>query len=271
MQSGRDYVRIGDPDLPKLICVHGFGDDLSAFDALGRSQLTDMFELVLLNLPGFGGAPAPLEPASLDSFAQFILDVADMVSPDRPVVLLAHSVASVIATKAATERPDRIAALISIEGNLTAPDAYFSALAACYDTAPEFLAGLLAKIAELDASTARPSRYAQAVRRADSQVMFDLGRDVASRNIGDSFGESFLQLQDDGVASFYFWGRHNSPPETAAFVDRAATAGKLHHREFFESGHWKFADAPAETAQVIMEFCASLPGSELTAHPYKEV
>ncbi len=242
--------RWGPTTAPKLLAIHGFADEGTAFARLGRSTLTEHFELIAPDLPGFGGMPLPekFDP-TIAGYSAFIIDLADQVSPDAPAGLIAHSVGSVIAVEAARKCPDRISSLMSIEGNLTAEDAYFSGQAADFETPEAFKPHIEAHIAAMAEADPKLGRYSAAARRADATAMWRLGRDAARQ--GNLVGDAYLKLESLNVTTLYYWGRHNTPAQTAAFIDAHR---QINAREFSDAGHWVFEDASEETARIAREF-----------------
>ena len=252
MSGSAHLCHWGDSDSPTLIAIHGFADEGAAFSKLGASPLSDVFELVAPDLPGFGASPIldRFEP-TLDGYADFTLALADAVSPNEPVGLIAHSVGSAIAVKAALQRPGRVAALMSIEGNLTAQDAYFSSRAADYATPAEFKPAFERHVAGLTQTSPALARYLTALRRADPTAMWRLGQDAAEQGPGNRFGDAFLSLTAHGLPTLYYWGRHNTPSVTADFIDAHRALNAV---EFHNTGHWVFYDAPEETADAAARF-----------------
>lgn len=244
--------RFGHPGAPKVICVHGFADDGTAFAPLANSVLTDDFELIAVDLPGFGVAASTPDPA-IELSARFIIRLAETLSPDRSVALIGHSIGSAIVVAAATLFPTRIAAVLSIEGNLTADDAYFSGRAADYNDAAAFKQDFVHDLERLATEQPQMERYLSAVRQADAYAMWTLGRDAVERGQDNAFGHALLSLPDKGIATTYLWGRHNTPPVTAEFVDAHLAASRVQVIEFKTSGHWKSVDAPKATGRIARE------------------
>lgn len=54
-----------------ILILHGWGDDLSSFKALAQ-QLSGLYTIVLVDLPGFGGSEAPLQSWGLREYADFL-------------------------------------------------------------------------------------------------------------------------------------------------------------------------------------------------------
>ncbi|MEO1014020.1 MAG: alpha/beta fold hydrolase [Pseudomonadota bacterium] len=251
--------RCGPASAPKIICVHGFADDGAAFAGLAKTALTARFELVAPDLPGFGASdPFADDVATITALADYVVEFAARISPTRPVALIGHSIGSAIAVDAALRRPGVIAHVMSIEGNLTADDAYFSGRAAAYEEPAAFKRDFVADVERMAANESALRRYLEAARRADAASMWRLGRDAAAKGRDDGFGEALLSLASRGVSSLYLWGRRNAPAATARFVDERLAPSSVRVREYGQSGHWKMIDAPEDTARLAAEAFAPL-------------
>lgn len=81
----------------KLLLLHGWGDSAKGIDALSK-ELAKKFEVLSLDLPGFGGTQAPNQPWGLDEYADFVqafLDKADY----KVQILAGHSNGGAIAIR----------------------------------------------------------------------------------------------------------------------------------------------------------------------------
>lgn len=63
------YTRSGSG--ASLVLLHGWGDTSSTFDKLG-SKLSIKYDVIAVDLPGFGGTKAPLQAWGLDDYAHFV-------------------------------------------------------------------------------------------------------------------------------------------------------------------------------------------------------
>ncbi len=242
--------RFGPGRCRKILCLPAFADDGTAFTDLGAAAIAERYELIVCDLPGFGASPPLPGNAAISACAEFVVRLADAVSPDRAVGVIAHSLSAAVAVEAALRAPERFAAILSIEGNITAADAYLSGQAATYDDAETFKAAFADRIWTLAQSDPTLRRYHRAVRTSNAQAMWALGRDAVLRGADDAFGMSYLRLADRNVATLYLWSRRNTSQGTAAFIDRHV----LPNYEFAVSGHWKASDAPEETSRIALTF-----------------
>lgn len=224
-----------------LICIAGFGDNASMFDRLPQTRLAESYRLRPLNLPGFGGGPAD-EKTSLQSLADFVLTAA--VREDCRTVM-AHSVASIVATLAAEMSDGFVEEIVSLEGNLTAADAYFSGTAADFDTPEAFRESFLARLAEMSPGDPILGRYRKQFEGCDPVAAWQLGRDAHAFSRDHVPGDRLLAAA--GVR--YLYNPENCPQHTldwlaASPMRRAVLAG---------ASHWPTIDRPDLVATALLQ------------------
>ncbi|RKE22536.1 SDR family oxidoreductase [Streptomyces sp. TLI_171] len=93
----------GDPENPTVIMVHGYPDDHSVWDDVAADLAAD-HHVVRYDTRGSGASevPAEREDYRLELLGQDLFAVADAVSPDRPVHVVAHDWGSVQSWEAIT-------------------------------------------------------------------------------------------------------------------------------------------------------------------------
>jgi pimeloyl-ACP methyl ester carboxylesterase len=96
----------GEASAPMLLFVHGFSLDLTSWH-YQWTGLSDRFRCVLFDLRWHGqsGRP-PTGDVSLAAFGHDVGSVLDEVAPDRPVVLVAHSMGGMATLALAESRPE---------------------------------------------------------------------------------------------------------------------------------------------------------------------
>jgi pimeloyl-ACP methyl ester carboxylesterase len=235
---------------PTLWFVHALGDSSEAFEPLFGTELAREYELVAPDWPAkIGSRPI----GDLGELAAWLVGEIGHHSPVGPVGLVGHSLGAAIAVRAA-HGLGRVAGLFSIEGNLTAADAYLSGLAAQFDAPEEYRQHLLARI-KASAGTAPPRRRAGLLRyhaslsSAAAESLWRIGRaaKVASQN--DALGMEYEALM---VPRLYYWSTDNTPAETQAFIAQR----RLETVEF-TGGHWPMVERPASTARRLHQFFAN--------------
>lgn len=106
--------RFGDTG-PLVVCVHGFPDDATTFDALGVSLADAGMRVAAVNLRGY--APSPLEGSlHADDLVEDVLAVIDCLSPDDPVTLVGHDYGAQLAYSALARAPRRFTAAVMLAG-----------------------------------------------------------------------------------------------------------------------------------------------------------
>lgn len=238
----------GQPGRPALWLVHALGDSGNAFEAVLASHLAREFELLAPDWSGAGDAAERID--GLDDLAVWLVASVERHTPGVPVGFVGHSLGAAVAVRAVRQL-DRVVGLFSIEGNLTAADAYFSGLARQFEVPSQFREHLLARIralADSGDSSRRDAwhRYHANLARAAPENLWRIGRaaEAASRN--DALGEEYQALR---VPTLYYWSPDNTPRETQTYIHNHA----LRHA-VFTGGHWPMIDQPDATARQIRAF-----------------
>ncbi len=106
----------GPADAQPMVFAHGFGCDQHMWRHVAPA-FADRFRVVLFDYVGCGGSDAsvwdPARYASLDGYAADVLDLVRELDL-RDVVLVAHSVSSMIGALAIAEEPDRFDRFVMI-------------------------------------------------------------------------------------------------------------------------------------------------------------
>lgn len=103
-----NYTRFGTG--PALVLVHGFLGG-TGYWRMQQSALHRMFDLIAVDLPGFGGSADLPAPDSLSGYAATVFDLMDILDIPR-FSLLGFSLGGMIAQQAVLDRPERISKLV---------------------------------------------------------------------------------------------------------------------------------------------------------------
>ena len=225
---------------PTMIFIAGFGDDKSMFDGLFETPLAEAYDLLPMNLPGFGAPPLGHE-TTLKSLGEFVAAKARETGVE---ILLAHSVASIIASLAALEPESPITTILSLEGNLTAEDAYFSGTAGDYDDPQGFRTAFLARLEEMSHSEPIIARYREVVSRADPVALWQLGSDARRFSAEQVPGEVLLSA----AKVTYFYNPDNCPQSSLDWLQQNPVQRVLLEKV----SHWPSVDQPALLAERIL-------------------
>jgi pimeloyl-ACP methyl ester carboxylesterase len=229
-----------------VVCVPAFADSAVSWQPLLRVLADRRHHVAVVDLPGFGAASATASPATIPGYADLIARyVANEFS--EPATLVGHSLGSVIAVLAAHRLGVRCRAVVSLEGNLTAEDAYFSGQAADYADPAGFKRAFAAQVRELVAADRAPASYAESVETADAECMWALGRDARARGAKGGFGQQYRRLP---VPTLYLWASTTTTPATQDYLTRYRIP---RHRLLIEH-HWPWREAPAIVAGTLVDF-----------------
>jgi pimeloyl-ACP methyl ester carboxylesterase len=104
---------------PPVVAVHGITANSQAWRAAARALAPDA-GLLAVDLRGRGKSNRLPGPYGLASHARDVLAVLDHLGLER-AVLAGHSLGAYIVARVAAEHPDRVAALVLVDGGLAAP------------------------------------------------------------------------------------------------------------------------------------------------------
>jgi len=221
-----------------ILLIAGFGDNGSMYDKLLSTSLAARYRLLPLDLPGFGAPPRAGE-TTLAGLAEF---VAKRAREEGAEIIVAHSVASIIAALAAALPQSPLGTILSLEGNLSPEDAYFSGTAADYDDPLAFRAAFLARLEGMSDDPVIP-RYARAVAAADPTALWHLGCDARRFSAQKNPGEVLMAAGD----VTYIYNPDNCPAPTLAWLD----THPMKRIRLDGASHWPSVDVPERLAAEI--------------------
>lgn len=107
----------GDPAAPLLLFLHGFPEHAGAWDEI-MSAFAGAWHTVAPNQRGYATSSKPprLEDYRVKHLVRDVLALADELSPDRPMTLVAHDWGASVAYATAIAAPKRIARLVVANG-----------------------------------------------------------------------------------------------------------------------------------------------------------
>jgi len=232
--------------MPGILCVAGFGDDGSMFTPLAGTELAKRYRLVTFDLPGFGDEP-PLTGRSA-TLANLAKGVGDVAAAEGTGIVMAHSVASIIASLAALRAGSGIHTILSLEGNLTAADAYFSGTAADFESPETFHEVFLTRLEGMAAEDPILARYRARVIHAQPHALWTLGRDAAAFSARVVPGEILLESSE----AHYL---HN-PANCADSSMNWLRGSGMSAIELPGASHWATVDAPQLVADAALRVLA---------------
>ena len=264
----RNNVRVTGRGEQPMLFAHGFGCDQNMWRFI-TPAFEDDYRIVLFDYVGHGGSDVsaydPGRYESLNGYARDILDIVHELDL-RDVVLVGHSVSSIVGVLAAIAEPERFARVImvspspryindppeyhggfdraDIEGLLDMMDKnyiawanYLTPMIMRNDDQPELTAELTESFCSTDPIVAR--QFAEVTFLSDNRA------DLAALRVPSVV----LQCAEDAIA----------PREVGRFVARA-TPGST-YRELDATGHCPHMSHPEETIAAMREYLAVSPSA----------
>ncbi len=242
------HVRsFGASSAPPIVFVAGFGDHGGMFESLDETELGQRFSLIAVDLPGTGQS-APLERRlTLGAAADVVHDVAVRVGAKA---IVGHSVGSIVASLVAQRPGNSIDTVVSIEGNLTLDDAYFSGSAAHYESASAFRNGFLERLDAMAVGIPTLTRYRNQIALADAQSIWELGSDTDTWSRRNHPGEV---LARSASTVRYLYNPENTPAASLHWLDESDLATI----RLDNASHWKAVDQPELMAEKTLQALAA--------------
>ena len=233
----------GEPLAPlDLWLLPGFGDSHLCFSEAFNQPLAARARIHVWDLPGHGASPPQPAGLTVARGARLLRDLIGEISGDRPVVLLAHSTAAVVAIIAAQllEAPPRL--LINVEGNLTPEDSAWCSRADDFDSPASFVQNLHDEILSAAPGDPAHSRYWRSLGLVDSRTLWSLCRSLlAYRNVGTAY----LRLPCPGI---YYWS-----DGVSSSTRRFLAQHRPQQRRLDGLGRWPMVKAPAVFYRLVEE------------------
>lgn len=105
----------GEVGTPVVVCLHGFPDDASTFDALLGTLAAHGYRGIAPYLRGYSPSPT-IGALNLDALVDDLFAIVDEVSPLNPVSLVGHDYGSQISYAAMARNPARFEAAVMLAG-----------------------------------------------------------------------------------------------------------------------------------------------------------
>lgn len=228
-----------------VLLLHGWGDDHRTFDGL-RKKLDATYQVLALDLPGFGGTQKPSGVWDLDDYGRFVKSTLAKLELEQPYAVIGHSNGGALAIRALSLdllRPRKLV-LLAASGVRT------------NKRAKRFLIKLVAKTGDV-ATLWLPERYRQNLRKSLYGVA---GSDMlVASELEDTFKKTVRQdVQADAVAI-------DVPTLLIYAADDDAIPladGRQYHslikgsrlEVIADAGHFVHHDQPEQVNKLIEEF-----------------
>ncbi|MEL7059890.1 MAG: alpha/beta hydrolase [Acidobacteriota bacterium] len=252
-RSGDLALRRRDGDRGALLFIHGLGESGLCFERLASDARLDGWDHLIPDLPGYGGSSWPQAERlerGLTRHVEALLALLDRLAIPRATVL-GHSLGGVLATLLAEAAPERVAAVINIEGNLSLDDCTASAFAASQSIDDWLEHGREALLSQLEEDTTRiaPRRvlraYAASVQLCDPRAFLVDSRELVELSMREELAGRLARLPCPTV---YLFGRpHGTGPRSLELLERAGAESHA----FEPAGHWPYLEQPNGFAALV--------------------
>jgi pimeloyl-ACP methyl ester carboxylesterase len=228
-----------------VLLLHGWGDSLHGLHSL-QAVLAKHYQVLAVDLPGFGSTEAPKTVWDLDDYAQFIADLLKKLELSEPYGLIGHSNGGAVAIRAISLHlldPKRVV-LLAASGIRAKQHARRLALQ------------VIAKTGNA-ATLWMPNRYRQALRKS---LYGAAGSDLlVMPQLQETFKKTVRQdVQADAksIAAptllIYAADDDAVPLSSGRRYEQLITNSKL--EIIHESGHFVHLDQPEKVTSLIEEF-----------------
>jgi pimeloyl-ACP methyl ester carboxylesterase len=238
---------------PTFVFVHGFLDDAAVWRPLIAALHTPDSQSRGVDLAGMSGCPQEAGPYTLGRYAN---DVIDGLS--GPVVLVGHSIGTLIAELAAVERPDRVVALALVTPMPLAGAHLPEAAVAPFKSVGGSAAAQRAL--RLQASPHFPEQELARISEAGAQIAAD---DIPGLVDLWNFGVPQGQEPSTFSGPVLVISGGTDPVSTHEVIHSGVMPrfknAALH--TVGTAGHWVHAERPEMVAELLIQFVATTVGS----------
>lgn len=228
-----------------VLLLHGWGDNVHGLSAL-QTQLAKKYQVLAVDLPGFGNSQPPAAAWNLDNYAAFLADLLQKLDFKQPYAVLGHSNGGALAIRAASlgqVQPEKLI-LLAAAGVRTSQPLRRTALK------------IIAKTGNL-ATIWLPERQRRALRKRLYGVA---GSDMlVVEHLQETFKKTVRQdVQADAakitVPTLLLYAR-DDPAVPLVDGERFHALIKNSHLEILENaGHFVHLDQPQAVLRLIEDF-----------------
>lgn len=237
-----------------ILWIHGLGESGLCFETIvGHGDLQG-FRHLLPDLPGYGRSPWPQVPWTFPEAADLLASWLE-ARQEPPVLVAGHSLGGVLALILASRHPDLVCGVVDIDGNVTADDCTFSAVAAAW-TEDEVNQGtgfrqLREQVFAQGAESPAARGYYASLRFADPASFLAHSRELTAISASGEVSGLLASLPQPVI---YLAGSPGgASPATIAKLARLGTTCRL----IQDSGHWPFIDQPDLFARIMRDFAST--------------
>ena len=225
-----------------ILLLHGWGDTGASWDSTAQS-LAAQYDVVVPDLPGFGGTGQPKEAWSLSEYAVFVRDFLHKLGLS-PYAIIGHSNGGAIAVRGIGQ------------GHFNAEKLVLLASAGVRSPRASYGLNVIAKVGKIVASPL-PRRVRSRLR---TKLYAKAGSDLL---VAEHMQETFKRIVRDDVRAdaayistptllVYGDRDEQTPLSIAQQLEQAIEGSRL--QVIPHAGHFLYVDAPKETLQLVQDF-----------------
>jgi pimeloyl-ACP methyl ester carboxylesterase len=235
---------------PGLLCLHGLGDWGTSFDRLAETPALGGFRILAPDLPGYGHSPRPTPALSLQELAEGFSEA--LAHPlGEAAVLLGHSMGGTLAQLIAERCPERIRAVVVVEGNTCLNDCSASGPVASRSLRTFLETGFSELLSQLDEGgreDLETARYAASLRLADPVAFHRHAGDLVALSRPADLPRRLAALP---IPTLYIAG---SPGGIGPLSTDLLRQAGVNLQVLSPAGHCPHRDLPEEFARSLADF-----------------
>lgn len=266
------FLSWGDADKSPIVMLHGFMDHAHTFDWIANI-LMEKYHLIAWDARGFGQTEW-VHPSGYYHFPEYLLDLQlflEAINIENPI-LLGHSMGGIIASFYSGAFPEKVKAVINIEGWMI-PNSPFS-------SAPERVRLWIDGVKNPGSFKPLNSLFEaiQRLQKTDPQLSYEIASHMAemgtfekngkiywfhdplhrTRSPQPAYSEQMQAFWNNITCPVLLLKGENTPSENPQFAENIKAFKTAKYEEIPESGHNLHLHQPEITAKKIISFLGSI-------------
>lgn len=231
-----------------ILLLHGWGSNSTLWFTSTLSLAEKGYELIFLDLPGFGKSQSPKKAFYLEDYARIVAQFVEKIDGTKPT-LIGHSFGGKIAIRIASKKMIQMNGLILVDSSGLAHTSLITQakIRVAQTMSPLFRLPLLK---DLKSGLLRLSG-------SDDYVAFPELKETFVNIIQEHVAD---ELSNISTQTLVVWGEKDTnsytPLSDASVFQKAIPHAQL--KTIQEAGHYVFLDQPAEFKQIISAFIESI-------------
>ena len=225
--------------------IHPFGESGLCYIEAFKSKLIETHNLFIPDLPGFGATPNYGNPLTVSGLYEKLKLLIENNAATNNLFIIAHSVSGILGTMVSKYFKEKVKLYISIEGNLTTKDSYYSSLPIHHDK-EAFYKIYTESVIEKAKDRDDFRRYLASIQFASVDSLYEWGKSTKDYIKDDLAGREYMELE---CPTIYLWGDKDTPKETQEFILNNGI-----RNVFFKGvGHWPMIEIHEQFYHLIYE------------------